>query len=178
MSVSKILLINFLISLAIFMPIACKTVTQVKYEHQPSALFYRNFNINANELNDFKAGEILFVVNIKKVTHSNYMVWLNLYSDKAGLAIDIERAEVSCSEWGKRQSFNRELALTAYLPEYQVFKLDKGLRLFELDASELPSVLDINNEVSLTVFYDVGSGTESKTFKFQPKIEEQLIFPT
>lgn len=157
---------------------ACKTAKIINYEHEPSAEFYNNFDFRAVALSDFKADDVLLVVDINKATHASYVVWLGLYSDKDGKSINIERAVVAGDGWEKSQNYNRELILEADVPDYELFKFDKGLKLFEVDAEDLKSVVNNGREVSLTVFYNLGRGTESTTFILKQKVEKQTIFST
>ncbi|GAA5525248.1 hypothetical protein Maes01_01813 [Microbulbifer aestuariivivens] len=167
-----------LLVLAVFGLSACKTAKIIKYEHEPSAEFYKNFDFGAGALNAFKADDVLLVVDINKVTHTSYVVWLGLYSDKAGKSINVERVVAVGDGWEKSENFNRELVLETHVPDYELFELDKGLKLFEVDEDDLRSVVDAGGELSLTVFYDVGSGTESITFILKQKVEKQAVFST
>ena len=167
-----------LLVLAVFGLSACKTAKIIKYEHEPSAEFYKNFDFGASALNAFKADDVLLVVDINKATHTSYVVWLGLYSDKAGKSINVERVVVVGDGWEKSENFSRELVLEAHVPDYELFEFDKGLKLFEVGEDDLKSVVSAGGELSLTVFYDVGSGTESTTFILKQKVEKQTIFST
>ncbi|MCX2783663.1 hypothetical protein OQJ46_11770 [Microbulbifer thermotolerans] len=157
---------------------ACKTAKIIKYEHEQSAEFYKSFDFESSAFDDFKADDILLVVDINKVTHTSYVVWLGLYSDKAGKSIKIERVVATGGGWEESQNFSRELALKTHVSDHKLFEFDKGLKLFEVDEDDLKSVVNAGGELSLTVFYDVGSGTESKTFILKQKVEKQTIFST
>ncbi|WHI49212.1 hypothetical protein P3339_11995 [Microbulbifer sp. MLAF003] len=175
---AKIVFGVVLLALAIFGLSACKTAKIIKYEHEQSVEFYKNFDFGAGALNDFKVDDILLVVDINKATHSSYVVWLGLYSDKAGKSINIERAVIVGDGWEKSQKFNRELVLETHVPDHELFEFDKGLKLFEVGESDLKSVVNTGGELSLTVFYDAGSGTESTTFIIKKKVEKQAVFST
>ncbi|WGO99093.1 hypothetical protein QFX18_03340 [Saccharophagus degradans] len=175
---AKIVFGLILLALAVFGLSACKTAKITKYEHEQSAEFYKNFDFGTSALNAFKADDILLVVDINKATHASYVAWLGLYSDKAGKSINIERAVIIGDGWEKSQNFNRELVLDAHVPDHELFEFDKGLKLFEVDEDDLKSVVSAGGELSLTVFYDVGSGSESITFILKQKVEKQTVFST
>ncbi|WP_299003635.1 hypothetical protein [uncultured Shewanella sp.] len=164
--------------LTVFGLSACKTAKIIKYEHEQSAEFYKNFDFRASALNNFKVDDVLLVVDINKVTHTSYVVWLGLYSDKAGKSINIKRAVVVGDGWEKNQSFNRELVLDTRIPEHELFEFDKGLKLFEEGEDDLKSIVNTDGELSLTIYYDVGRGIESTTFILKQKVEKQTIFST
>lgn len=176
--VAKIVVGLVLLALAALGLSACKTAKIIKYEHEPSAEFYENFDFGASAFNAFKVDDILLVVDINKATHTSYVVWLGLYSDKAGRSINIKRAVVSGDGWEKSQDFNRELFIDAHVPDHQLFQFDKGLKLFEVDEDDLKSVVNKGGEFYCTVFYDVASGTESTTFILKQKVEKQTVFST
>lgn len=167
-----------LILMAILGLSACKTAKIVKYQHEQSAEFYENFDFESEALDDFKADGVLLVVDINKMTHENYVVWLGLYSDHTGDSINIERAVVSGDGWDRAQEFNRELVLDTRVPDHDLFQFDQGLKLFEVNADDLQAVVSSGGELSLSIFYDVGSGVESKTFIIKQDIEKQTVFPT
>ena len=167
-----------LLVLAVFGLSACKTEQIIKYEHEPSVEFYKNFDFGAGALNAFKADDVLLVVDINKATHTSYVVWLGLYSDKAGKSINVERVVVVGDGWEKSENFNRELVLETHIPEHELFEFNKGLKLFEVGEDDLKSVVNTGGELSLTVFYDVGSGTKSTNFILKKKVEKQTIFST
>ena len=175
---AKIVLGLILLVLAVLGLSACKTAKINKYEHEQSAEFYKNFDFGASALDAFKADDVLLVVDINKATHTSYVVWLGLYSDKSGRSVNIERAVVTGDGWETSQNFNRKLVLEAQIPDHELFKFDKGLKLFEVDEDDLKSVVNTGGELSLTVFYNVGSGIESTTFILKQKVEKQAIFPT
>lgn len=167
-----------LLILASFGLSACKTAKIINYEHEPSVEFYKNFNFGDGALNDFKANDVLLVVDINKATHTSYVIWLGLYADKAGKSVNIERAVVVGDGWEKSESFNRELVLEARVPDHELFEFDKGLKLFEVGEDDLKSVVKAGGKLSLTVFYSAGHGTESTTFILKKKVENQSIFST
>ncbi|AMX02305.1 hypothetical protein [Microbulbifer thermotolerans] len=179
MYISEKVEFGFILLVLVFCGLSsCKTAKIIKYEHEQSAEFYKNFEFGDSALNAFKVDDILLVVDINKVTHTSYLVWLGLYSDKAGKSINIERAMVIGDGWEKSQNFNRELVLDAYVDDHELFRFDKGLKLFEVDEGDLKSVVSTGGELSLTVFYDVGGGTESITFILKQKVEKQTVFST
>ncbi|WP_017446835.1 hypothetical protein [Gayadomonas joobiniege] len=175
---AKIVFGLILLVLAVLGLSACNTAKIIKYEHEQSAEFYKNFDFGASALNAFKADDVLLVVDVNKATHTSYVVWLGLYSDKAGRSINIERAVVTGDGWEKSQSFNRELVLETHIPDHELLEFDKGLKLVEVDEDDLKSVVNAGGELSLTVFYNVGSGTESTTFILKQKVEKQTVFST
>ncbi len=157
---------------------ACKTAKAINYEHEQSAEFYKSFDFGADDLNDFKADSVLLVVDINKATHTSYLIWLGLYTDQGGQSINIERALIVGDGWKKSQNFNRELILETHVSGNELFQFDKGMKLFEVEEDDLKSVENTGGNLSLTVFYDVGSGTESITFILKQKVEKQTIFST
>ncbi|WP_113907757.1 hypothetical protein [Aliidiomarina celeris] len=170
--------IGIVLLLALLSLTACNTATIASYQHEQSEIFYKNFDIESAEVSNFKFNEVLFTVDVNKVTHSSYAIWLGLYSHKAGKFINIERAVIVGESWKEERSFNQELIIDSAVSDYDLFKLDSGLKLFEMSKSDSGKLLLQDQELHLTVFFDVGGRIESITFVLKEKIEKQVVFPT
>lgn len=157
---------------------ACKTAEIIRYEHNPSVEFYKALNFESSILNEFKDDDILFVIDINKMTHTSYAVWLGLYSNQAGKSIEINRVVIDGGGWEKTQDLNRELTLDTRMPEQNLFRFNSGLKLFEVSEGEIGSIVNADRDLSLTVFYDLGNGTKSLTFVVKKTVEKQTVFST
>lgn len=174
----KLFLVFGFILLAVLALSACKTAKDVQYHHEPSETFYKKFDFKSERLKTFKTNDILLVIDINKTTHTSYVAWLGLFSDKTDKSIKIDRAIIRGRDWKKEHSFGRGYKLNSYLPETKLFELDKGLKLFEVNSQDLKDSKEPDGDLSITVFYDSGSGPESMTFSVKRKVKKQMVFPT
>lgn len=108
----------------------CETERRVNYEHEQSAEFYNNRDIESFVFDDFRDNDILFVVDIKKNSHTSYIFWLSLYSKKAEKHIQIESAVLKGGDWSISGSYFQQLHLDNYLSEYTLFRFDNGFKRF------------------------------------------------
>ena len=46
--------------------------------------FCESLNFESIGLSDFKVDDILLVIDVNKMTHASYVIWLGLYSNRAG----------------------------------------------------------------------------------------------
>ncbi len=171
----KVVLGIALVAVAALVLSACRMTKAVRLQHEPSEYFYRTYDFTSDTLSPFKTDDILFVVNAKAATHSSYIVWLGLYSDQAGKAVQLNEAVISNGSWETRQVFTDSAILDALLSEHGLYK--QSVKLFEIDTTQL-SGLDAEDDLTIEVSFSIDGKAGRHTFLIERKTEKQAVYPT
>ena len=172
----KILVGLCFIVLSLFALTACKTAEIVFYEHKPSKEFYKSFDYALNDLIGFKKNGVLFVVDVKEINRSDYVVWLGLYSQSFGKAIDIEKAELAGNGWKESVFIGQNLKLDTSISDKGLMK--NSAKLFQVRGELFQKVMNDGGNLSLTVTYVQDGATEEIEFNLNRRVEKHTVFST
>ncbi|WP_394203374.1 hypothetical protein [Marinagarivorans algicola] len=172
----KILIGLFFIVLSLLALTACKTAEIVFYEHKPSKGFYESFDYGKNNLNDFKKGGVLFVVDVKEINRSDYVVWLGLYSQSSGKNIGIEKAEITGNGWKEAVLIGQDLKLDVSVPDKGLMK--KSAKLFQVQGELFQKVMNDGGSLTLTVTYVQDGVSKIIEFNLERRVEKHTVFST
>lgn len=154
---------------------SCRTAEIVSYVHEPSEDFYRDMNYEADQLNEFKDGGTLFVVDVKEVRRDQYLVWLGLYSDERQ-SLTINGARIVGDDWNKKNQINKNITIDSAVPDSGLMK--DSVQLFAVEGGLLNQVVSNGSDIMLEVNYTIAGSRKTMTFSLERRVEKQTIFRT
>lgn len=161
---------------------SCGIEEMVNYEHEPSQKFYKNFEYDGIDMEDYVTNGILFVTSVKQINHSEYIVWLGLYSKMDSNKIVISKATIQGDNWEEKKKYDKEIQVNKQTQGYGLF--ENELRLFQIkgDLLEKTFPINTNGDLLLKVFYETPSDRSQPVkfieFKIRRKVKKYTVFPT
>ncbi len=161
---------------------SCKMEKIVYYVHEPSQKFYKNFEYDDIDMEDYVANGVLFVTSVKQINHSEYIVWLGVYSKIDSNKIVISKATIQGDNWEEKRNYNKELLINKQTQGHGLF--ENELRLFQVKGDQLNKIFttNANCDLLLKVFYETQSDSTQPIkvieFKIRRTVNKYTVFPT
>lgn len=158
----------------------CQMSESIRYIHQPSNIFYENFDIARSELIPFTDDEIMFATSIKEAGFDEYWIWLGFYTKKRTASVFVKEVSITGNGLNKDITINKKLSINEPTErDSQVFDLrTNGIKLIEISAEDLMKFVDKNNEMTIEVVYVLENEVKEMTFIIEKKVEKRIIYPT
>lgn len=156
--------------------IGCNYSSKENFEHEPSKRFYSQHEFDANYLDSYRVEDVLFVMEIKQINYSNYIVWLELYSKHKDKLVGIKKVSIDGDEMGGMFKGGKEYSLDLPVGDDIFYK--KTIKLFDLNKENLVDVIKSKRQMNFLVYYEIGNASGVLEFNVQLKTEKSLVFPT
>ena len=158
----------------------CQMSESTRYIHEPSNIFYENFDITKLELTPFIDDKIMFAVSIKEAGFDEYWIWLGLYTKKKSASVAIKTVSIIGNGLKKDIIINKELAIDEPTKrDGKTYDLQaSGIKLIEISAEDLTHFVDEDDKLTIEVDYTLENDIKEMKFIIQKRVEKRIIYPT
>ena len=151
---------------------ACSNVERTVWEHTPSRIFHKNENYKLHELDPFKSGGALIVVDIMEVTHTDSRLWISLYSEqKTQIFINNIKIVLADGSLLEERTINTELV--AANKKDKLFYSD--LNALEFKTIKLEQAKTARKPITLKIFYTQDDKSLEMDFDFISRSERWTV---
>ena len=162
---------------ALRMLTACESVEMIFYDHEPSQIFFKEFNIDSTEIEPFIDNEVCHMVFLKAIEYrTEYIVWQGLYTKKNNKWVTIKKAILEGGNYKEETTLNQAVVLDEKIKHADLLR--GVVKLFQVKSDLLKKVYQDGGYLRLKVFYEIEGKDGFKQYELKQRIEKHTVFPT
>lgn len=169
----------FLLLIFIFFIQGCQKIKREEFYHEESRYFYKSNDFYMASLESFKIEGVLLVVDVKKVSFDDYIVWIGSYSDEMNnKGFRIKRVIFYSGGVKINALFEEDVNINSEALTKGLYKSNSPLKVIEINAKSLNELSGDNGVFTISVLCETENESKVVSFLIKRNIVEEYVFPT